>query len=91
MPAKPDFTILYGSQTGQSKAIAEEIHERSANCGLTASIFCLSLVDKKVGVMKSAILHSNNEAHSFPYIFNYDLKPFDLRWIAVKSKKVCRI
>ena len=48
MPAEQKFTILYGSQTGQAKAIAEEIHERSAQTGLTASIFCLSLTDKRV-------------------------------------------
>ena len=48
MPEKGKFTILYGSQTGQAKAIAEEIHQRCTDHNLTASIFCLSLTDKKV-------------------------------------------
>ena len=48
MPEKGSFTILYGSQTGQAKAIAEEIHEKSTHNDLKASIFCLSLTEKKV-------------------------------------------
>jgi len=52
MPAEQNFTILYGSQTGQAKAIAEEIHDRSAEIGLIASIFCLSLVDKKFSIQE---------------------------------------
>eukprot|EP00112_Aurelia_sp_Birch-Aquarium-sp1_P014105 Seg3019.3 transcript_id=Seg3019.3/GoldUCD/mRNA.D3Y31 product="Methionine synthase reductase" protein_id=Seg3019.3/GoldUCD/D3Y31 len=47
MPEKGKFTILYGSQTGQAKAIAEEIHQRCTDHNLTASIFCLSLTEKK--------------------------------------------
>ena len=40
--------ILYGSQTGQAKAIAEEIHNNSEKNGLTSRLNCLSLTDKKV-------------------------------------------
>ena len=45
---RSDFTILYGSQTGQAKAIAEEIYDNCSTHGLNASIFCLSLIEKKV-------------------------------------------
>lgn len=43
------FTILYGSQTGQAKAIAEEIYEQSENHGFKPKLFCLSTTEKKVG------------------------------------------
>ena len=42
------FVILYGSQTGQAKAIAEEIYEQSESHDLRAKLFCLSTTDKKV-------------------------------------------
>ena len=42
------FLILYGSQTGQAQAIAEDFHESSEKYGLTSSIFCLSDSEKKV-------------------------------------------
>ena len=45
---KKDFLILYGSQTGQAKAISEEIFDRAYKEGLTPRRFCLSLVEKKV-------------------------------------------
>jgi sulfite reductase alpha subunit-like flavoprotein len=43
------FTILYGSQTGQAKAIAEEIYEQAEGYDLKAKLLCFSTTDKKVG------------------------------------------
>lgn len=42
------FSILYGSQTGQAKAIAEEIFEQADGFDLKAKLLCLSTTDKKV-------------------------------------------
>jgi methionine synthase reductase len=42
------FTILYGSQTGQAKAIADEIYEQAEGFDLKAKLLCLSTTDKKV-------------------------------------------
>lgn len=42
------FLLLYGSQTGQAKAIAEEICEHAGQHGLLAELHCLSETDKKV-------------------------------------------
>ena len=50
------FTILYGSQTGQAKAIAEEIHEFSEQHGLKSNLFCLSLTEKKFALEKEALV-----------------------------------
>ena len=46
------FLLLYGSQTGQAKAIAEEIAEKAAENDLHADIHCLSLTEKKVITFK---------------------------------------
>lgn len=45
---KNRFLLLYGSQTGQAKAISEEICERAEKEGLHAEIHCLSQTEKKV-------------------------------------------
>ena len=50
------FTILYGSQTGQAKAIAEEIHEFSEQHGLDSNLFCLSLTEKKFNLEKETLV-----------------------------------
>ena len=42
------FLLLYGSQTGQAKAIAEEIAEKAVEKNLHADIHCLSMTEKKV-------------------------------------------
>ena len=42
------FLLLYGSQTGQAKAIAEEIYETAPNHGLEPELHCLSMTDKRV-------------------------------------------
>ncbi|XP_052807093.1 methionine synthase reductase-like isoform X2 [Mya arenaria] len=44
------FLLLYGSQTGQAQAIAEEIAERSAAEGLQADMHCLSKTEKKFNI-----------------------------------------
>lgn len=45
------FLLLYGSQTGQAKAIAEEILEKSETNGFCADLHCLSLTEKKVELL----------------------------------------
>lgn len=52
MTAKKDFTILYGSQTGQAQAISEEIFDRSFKEGFNPVRFCLSQVEKKFSIEK---------------------------------------
>lgn len=44
---KNRFLLLYGSQTGQAKAIAEEIADTAPQFGLKADLHCLSLTEKK--------------------------------------------
>lgn len=46
------FLLLYGSQTGQAKAIAEEIAEKAGDNNLHADIHCLSLTEKKVTILQ---------------------------------------
>ncbi|XP_064597948.1 LOW QUALITY PROTEIN: methionine synthase reductase-like [Liolophura sinensis] len=41
------FLLLYGSQTGQAKAIAEEVHDKSEQFGLHAELHCISYTEKK--------------------------------------------
>lgn len=35
------FLLLYGSQTGQAKGIAEEMSREAAAAGITCRLFCL--------------------------------------------------
>lgn len=42
------FLLVYGSQTGQAKAIAEEFNETAIGEGLKPQLFCLSLYEKQV-------------------------------------------
>ena len=42
------FLLLYGSQTGQAKAIAEEIAEKAETFQLHADLHCFSQTEKKV-------------------------------------------
>ena len=42
------FLLLYGSQTGQAQAIAEELAEKAGQAGLQADLHCLSSTEKKV-------------------------------------------
>ncbi|KAL4635154.1 methionine synthase reductase [Arapaima gigas] len=39
---KNRFLLLYGSQRGQAKSIAEEIHDQAERLGFVADIYCLS-------------------------------------------------
>ncbi|XP_072030751.1 methionine synthase reductase-like [Amphiura filiformis] len=50
------FLLLYGSQTGQAKAIAEEIYENAPHHGLQPEIHCLSMTDKKFSLEKEACM-----------------------------------
>ncbi len=45
------FLLLYGSQTGQAKAIAEEVAENATSQGLDANLKCFSLTEKKVKIL----------------------------------------
>ena len=44
----PRFLLIYGTQTGQAKAIAEEIYEKCLNIGFKPDIFNVELTEKKV-------------------------------------------
>ncbi|GFS96404.1 methionine synthase reductase [Nephila pilipes] len=48
------FLLLYASQTGQAKAIAEEIANKAPSYGLKADIFCLSLTDKRFDIQNES-------------------------------------
>lgn len=48
------FLLLYGSQTGQAKAIAEEVSDQAEQHGLFADLHCLSTTDKKFTLEKEA-------------------------------------
>lgn len=45
---KKSFLLVYGSETGQAKAIAEGIAEKAAQLGLNANLFSLELTGKQV-------------------------------------------
>ena len=42
------FLLLYGSQTGQAKAISEKIHEMAVERGLEPDMHCFSKSEKEV-------------------------------------------
>ncbi|XP_022084501.1 methionine synthase reductase-like [Acanthaster planci] len=50
------FLLVYGSQTGQAKAIAEEIFEMSPNHGLEPEMHCFSMTDKKFSIEKETCI-----------------------------------
>jgi len=41
------FLLVYGSQTGQSKAIAEELAQTASSKGLSPNLMCFSQYEKK--------------------------------------------
>lgn len=45
---QPRYLLIYGTQTGQAKAISEELAERSEKAGLVADIHCFSRIEKEV-------------------------------------------
>ncbi|XP_054724199.1 methionine synthase reductase-like isoform X2 [Uloborus diversus] len=45
--AKNRFLLVYASQSGQAKAIAEEIADTAPDYGLKADLYCMSLCDKR--------------------------------------------
>ncbi|ESP01628.1 hypothetical protein LOTGIDRAFT_225295 [Lottia gigantea] len=51
---KNRFLLLYGSQTGQAKAIAEEIADRCVEQGLHADVICLSQTEKKFNIERES-------------------------------------
>ncbi|KAL3837612.1 hypothetical protein ACJMK2_022958 [Sinanodonta woodiana] len=50
------FLLLYGSQTGQAQAIAEEIAENAEQHGLHADIHCLSQTEKKFYIERESCI-----------------------------------
>ncbi|GFR29418.1 methionine synthase reductase [Trichonephila clavata] len=48
------FLLLYASQTGQAKAIAEEIADKAPSYGLKADIFCMSLTDRRFDIQEES-------------------------------------
>ena len=50
LSTKNRFLLLYGSQTGQAKAISEEIAEKADHFNMKADLHCLSQTEKKVWV-----------------------------------------
>jgi flavodoxin len=47
---KNRFLLLYASETGQAKSIAEEIRDYAGLHSLIADVNCVSAVDKKVSL-----------------------------------------
>lgn len=43
------FLLVFGSETGQAKAIAEIIRDKAIERGLRPDTFCFSQYDKQVG------------------------------------------
>ncbi|XP_033096481.1 methionine synthase reductase-like [Anneissia japonica] len=50
------FLLLYGSQTGQSEAVAEEIFEKAYEHGFRPDLHSLSMTEKKFNVEKENLL-----------------------------------
>jgi len=46
------FLLLYGTQTGQAKAIAEQIQEKAVSEGLSPELQCLDQTEKKASTSK---------------------------------------
>ena len=44
------FLVIYATQTGQAKAIAEEFSELAVANGMSPEIHCLSLFEQKVKI-----------------------------------------
>ena len=53
------FLLLYGSQTGQAQAIAEEIANQAPTHGLDADLLCLSLTEKRVRFYSALTYHQH--------------------------------
>ena len=51
---RKQFLLLYGSQTGQAQAIAEEIRDRAVERDLVPNLYCLSQTEKKVSTYSLA-------------------------------------
>lgn len=61
------FLLLYATQQGQAKAIAEEICEKAAAHGFSADLHCMSESDKVRAV--HADIHLINRVVRFPPAF----------------------
>ncbi|CAH1772723.1 unnamed protein product [Owenia fusiformis] len=48
------FLLLYASQTGQAKAIAEEINENAPQHGLNPELHCISQTEKKFSLERES-------------------------------------
>lgn len=65
------FLLLYATQQGQAKAIAEEICEKAVAHGFSADLHCMSESDKVRGVKHSETYFINccKIPVSFPFFF----------------------
>ena len=55
--SRAHFLLVYGSQTGQAKAIAEEFEQMAIAKGLSPNLVCFSQYDKKVWLLQRGCLH----------------------------------
>ena len=51
------FLIVYGSQTGQSQVISEQIAEKAASKGFKVDLYCLD----QSGVKVNNVIHRYND------------------------------
>lgn len=47
------FLLVYGTQTGQAQAIAEEIALRSQKANIEADIHCFGRIEKEVSLQRN--------------------------------------
>ncbi len=58
------FLLVYGTETGQAKAIAEIIRDKAVEKGLHPVTFCFSQSDKGVGTRYTHTTHMPTYAHT---------------------------
>jgi len=84
--AKQRYLLVYGSETGQAKAIAEDIADKSSAHGLVADLRCADAVDKEFRLVDESLLvlvcsttgegePPNNAAKMLRRLRNKSLKP----------------
>jgi len=84
--AKRGYLLVYGSETGQAKAIAQDIADKSAAHGLSADLRCAETVDKEFRLVDEQLLvlvcsttgegePPNNAAKMLRRLRNKSLKP----------------
>ena len=59
------FLLLYGSQTGQAQAIAEEIYKSGTERGYAPEMHCMSAADKEVRELYQETTQRFSQSGSF--------------------------